>query len=88
MNFLDVVPNEILWEVFNFLDVKSSIVILLVCKRWNSLIVNSANFWKIKSLEFWNSIEFTENQTETIYTSKNHYDLEMIQRETGKEWAW
>lgn len=41
-------PDELQAEIFSYLPMKEIFSVCLVCKRWNSLIMNADFMWKIR----------------------------------------
>nr|XP_039263451.1 F-box only protein 15-like [Styela clava] len=61
-NGLNDLPNELLFKVFKYLDVKSLLSCASVCKRWQE-IADDDSFWKVfyTKYVFMNAKKFAEN---------------------------
>lgn len=57
---MDLVPDEVLLEIFNYLDGKCLKKIMLTCKRWHSLITQSASTMKMLPLKYSSIIQSDE----------------------------
>lgn len=45
---VDSLPPEVMFQIFSYLDIKSTSDASQVCKKWNDQIYNTEDFWKNK----------------------------------------
>ena len=45
---VDSLPPEVMFQIFSYLDIKSTCDASQVCKKWNDQIYNTEDFWKNK----------------------------------------
>jgi hypothetical protein len=58
-------PEDILKYILSFLDIESSIICLLVCKRLNLLLVGNEGYWKTLCQDHWNGQKLGHQSGET-----------------------
>ncbi|CEF68124.1 F-box domain and Leucine-rich repeat, cysteine-containing subtype-containing protein [Strongyloides ratti] len=56
-NINDILPNEVLLRVFSYLDMKSLCQGAQVCKLWNSLAMNGANWMVVNFFDYQKDIK-------------------------------
>src|SRR5271165_5037093 len=85
VDYFGIIPNDILQIILSFIDsLQDSLALLLVSKRFNHLLRINEGLWKSLCLEFWNDFK----QGGWNYSNEEEYDVEWVQRESGKEWLW
>ena len=90
VDYFGIIPNDILQIILSFVgSLQDSFSLLLVSKRFNHLMRINEKLWKSLSLEFWK--DFKQQLTQQggrNYSIEGEYDLEWVQKESGKEWLW
>ena len=89
-SYFEIIPNDLLQLIFSFIDsLKDSFSLLLISKRCNYLIRTKEIHWKSLCLKFWkeHKQQLTQ-QTTNDYSLEGEYELESVQKESGKEWFW
>jgi hypothetical protein len=82
MDYFFLVPTEILKLFLSFVDSpKDLFVLLVVCKRFYSILISNEQFWKESCIKFWNKYKKS-------ISIKGKYDLEWTQRVAEKPWLW
>jgi hypothetical protein len=91
---MDLIPNDVLCIIFSFVEsLKDYLSLLLVSKRFYFLTKHNQPQWKICCLRFWDEFKqkitvYKTGESNCNYCQKGDYDLERIQRESGKDWFW
>ena len=90
MDYFGWIPNDIVNIILSFVDsIDDSLTLLLVCKRFHHLLRINEGRWRSLCLEFWR--DFKQQLTQQggwDYCIEGEYNLEWIQRESGKDWFW
>jgi protoporphyrinogen oxidase len=83
---MDTLPTDVLKIVLCFIDtIPDALSSILVCKRWNKLLLSSSLQWRSWASKFWYKYKKDELHP---HTSGEEYDIELAQRESKKEWLW
>ena len=89
VDYFGMIPNDILHIIPSFIDsLKDSFSLLLVSKRFYHFIKPDETRWKVLCLQFWK--DYKQQLTQKgyrNYSEEREYDLELIQRECGKNWS-
>jgi len=75
---LDQIPDDIILEIFSFLQLPYSLLLFLVCKRFRKLILHNSIFWKECCLRWWNNNSWR----------RFSYNLEKAKQVSNKEWIF
>src|SRR6516164_3274641 len=90
IDYFGRIPNDIIQIILSFIDSLQDLFTLrLVSKRFYNLLKINQGLWKSLCLEFWN--HFKQQLTQQggkNYSIEGEYDLERVQRESGKDWFW
>src|SRR6185437_6702321 len=90
VDYFGMIPNDIFHIILSFIDsLKDSFFLLLVSKRFYHLVKPNELHWKSLCLKFWK--DYKQQLTEESgrnYSKEGQYDLEWVQRESGKDWFW
>src|SRR6185437_14618131 len=90
VDYFGMIPNDIFHIILSFIDsLKDSFFLLLVSKRFYHLIKPNELHWKYLCLEFWKDYkQQLTQQSGWNYSKEGEYNLERVQRESGKDWFW
>src|ERR1700739_1448344 len=90
IDYFGMIPNDILQIILSFIDsLKDSFSLLLVSKRFYHLVRTNELRWKSLCLMFWKDFkQQLTQQGDRNYSKEGWYDLERVQRESGKDWFW
>ena len=90
LDYFGMIPNDILHIILSFVDsLKDSFSLLLVSKRFYHLVKPNQLQWKALCLQFWKDYkQQLTQQGGRNYSKEGEYDLEWVQRESGKDWFW
>ena len=90
LDYFGMIPNDILHIILSFVDsLKDSFSLLLVSKRFYHLVKPNQLQWKVLCLQFWKDYKQQLTQKDgNDYSKEGEYDLEWVQRESGKDWFW
>jgi len=90
IDYFGAIPNDIFHIILSFVDsLKDSFSFLLVSKRFYHLVKPNQLQWKVLCLQFWK--DFKQQLTQQgnwNYSEEGKFDLEWVQRESGKDWFW
>src|SRR6185437_4336929 len=91
VDYFRMIPKDILHIILSFINsLKDSFTLLLVSKRFYHLVKPNEPQWKALCLKFWKDYkqQLTQQGGRWNYSKEGEYDLEMAQRESGKDWFW
>src|SRR5271167_1561938 len=90
VDYFGMIPNDILQIILSFVgSLQDSFSLLKVSKRFNHLLRRNEGLWKSLSLKFWKDFRHQlTQQRRRNYSNEGQYDLERVQRESGKDWLW
>ena len=90
IDYFGMIPKDILKILLSFVDsLKDSFSLLLVSKRFYHLVKPNEPRWKYFCLEFWKDYkQQLTQQSGGDYSEEGEFDLECVQRESGKDWFW
>jgi hypothetical protein len=75
-------PNEILYIIISFLDLKDSFHLIGTCRQFLLTLKHNETHWKNRCLLYWN------NMCQKFKRYIDDSQLQRVQNESGKSWFW
>ena len=90
VDYFGTIPNDIIHIIFQNIDsLQDLFSLLFLNKRFFQLLRTNQGLWKSLCLKYWNHFkQQLTQQSDGNYSKEGEYNLEWIQRESGKDWIW